>query len=535
MQDEQSEEESAAFPVQDARLFSESLIWDLQRRFYERHGIEAWGQGRIPFGISTSPHIGAAYARVLFGYLRDWAASLDPSEPVYVIELGAGSGRLGFNVLNALASFFDDSALKDLRFTYVLTDFVEQNVAFWEQHPSLRPFVEQGRLDFARFDVMNDRSLRLRASGKVLEPGSVANPVAVFANYLFDSIPQDLFSVEDGEIFAVTVALTSAQEEPDLSDPELITRVQMEYDRHPVDEDFYGDEASRRILAFYRDALDGTIITFPQTVLRCIDALRELSGGRMLLLSGDKGDHRLEDYQGRDLPALTLHDTGFSITFNYHALSRYFEDLGGQTLSTSFRATSLNILAFILGAPSITETRQAYRDFIDLNSPDDNYTGLISAEQNQDISLVELMALIRMKRYDHHGFLLVWPQLSKKLQGMPAAAIPEIRQMVARIWANYFELGEKHNLPFHLGVLLAAIGDYADSVIYFERSLARSPGHTTTLFNLANSLMHLGRTAEALAALDALPADQQQRPEVESLRQRIAGGEGSGEPRAERR
>ncbi len=524
MQDDELPEDAAVYPVEEPRLFSQSLIWDLQRRFYERHGIEAWGEGRIPFGISTSPHIAAAYARVVFGFLRDWAPALNGQEPVYIVELGAGSGRLGFNFLRAMAQFFDESVLKDVKFTYVLTDLVEKNVAFWEQHESLRPFVEQGRLDFARFDVANDRSLRLRASGKVLEPGAIANPVVLVANYLFDSIPQDLFSVEDGEIFAVTVGLTSLEEERDIADPELITRIQMEYDREKADPGFYGDEASRRILAFYREALDGTIVTFPQTALRCVDTFREMSGGQLLLLSGDKGDHRLEDYQGRDLPSLTLHDTGFSITFNYNALSRYFEDLGGEVLSTSFRATSLNILAFVLGAPATTETRQAFHDFIDLNSPDDNYTGLISAEQNQDISLVELMAVVRMKRYDHHAFLLVWPQFSKKLQGMPEAAIPEIRQMVARVWANYFELGEKHNLPFHLGVLLAAIGDYAGSVAFFERSLQRSPGHTTTLFNLANSLMHLGQRERAFELLRALPEEQQGQPEVVALRERIERG-----------
>lgn len=521
MQEDELPDDAAVYPVEEPRLFSQSLIWDLQRRFYERHGVAAWGQGRIPFGISTSPHIAAAYARVVFGFLRDWAAMLNPREPVYIVELGAGSGRLGFNFLSAIAQFFDESVLKDVKFTYVLTDLVEKNVAFWEQHERLRPFVEQRRLDFAQFDVANDRSLRLRASGRVLEPGSVANPMVLVANYLFDSIPQDLFSIEDGEIFAVTVGLTSPQEELDLSDPELITRIQMEYNRHETDAGFYGDDASRRILAFYREALDGTVVTFPQTALRCIDAFRELSGGRLLLLSGDKGDHQIEDYQRRDLPSLTLHDTGFSITFNYNALARYFEDLGGEVVSTSFRPTSLNILAFLLGAPSTVETRQAFRDFIELNSPDDNYTGLISAEQNQDISLVELMALVRMKRYDHHAFLLVWPQLSKKLQGMPEAAIPEIRQMVERVWANYFELGEKQNLPFHLGVLLAAIGDYAGSVAFFERSLERSPGHTTTLFNLANSMMNLGERERALELLQELPQDQRAQPEVVALRERI--------------
>lgn len=523
MQDGAPEEAAAQFVVEEPVLFSESLIWDLQRRFYERHGIDAWGEGRIPFGISTSPHIAAAYARVFFGFLRDWQARLEPGEPVYIIELGAGSGRLGFNFLNALTEFFDASSLKDVPFTYVLTDFVESNVVFWEQHPQLRPFVEQGRLDFARFDAAADRTIRLRASGRELQPGTVANPVVVVANYLFDSIPQDLFSVEDGELFAVTVGLASPQEEPDRHDPEVITRIEMQYDRFPVEPSFYGDEASERILRFYRDTLDGTVVTFPQTALQCIERLRELSGGRMLLLSGDKGDHRLDDYEGRDLPALILHDTGFSITFNYHALVRYFEELGGEVLTTPFRATSLNILAFAIGAPNTTELRQAYRDNIERNSPDDNYTGLISAEQNKDISLVELLALVRMKRYDSHSFLIAWAQIAKKLQGMPESAIPEIRLMVRNIWANYYELGEKLNIPFHLGVLLAAVGDYAESIAFFERSLERSPGHPTTLFNLANSLLHTGERERALALLAELPPHQQDSPEVTALRKRLGG------------
>lgn len=95
MQEDELPDDAAVYLVEEPRLFSQSLIWDLQRRFYERHGVEAWGEGRIPFGISTSPHIATAYARVVFGFLRDWASKLNPQEPVYIVELGAGSGRLG--------------------------------------------------------------------------------------------------------------------------------------------------------------------------------------------------------------------------------------------------------------------------------------------------------------------------------------------------------------------------------------------------------------------------------------------------------
>lgn len=204
---------------------------------------------------------------------------------------------------------------------------------------------------------------------------------------------------------------------------------------------------------------------------------RELSGGRLLLLSGDKGDHRLEDYQRRDLPSLTLHDTGFSITFNYNALSRYFEDLGGEVVSTSFRATSLNILAFVLGAPSTVETRQrsrlhrAEQPGRQLHGPDFGRTEPGHLARGADGTGAD-----ENGPRSHHVFLLVWPQLSKKLQGMPEAAIPEVRQMVERVWANYFELREKHNLPFHLGVLLAAMGTTRSRSGFSNSALAETRG-----------------------------------------------------------
>ena len=49
-----------------------------------------------------------AYAKVIFGFLRDCTlpnakVPLDTSEPLYIIELGAGSGKFSFYILNVLS------------------------------------------------------------------------------------------------------------------------------------------------------------------------------------------------------------------------------------------------------------------------------------------------------------------------------------------------------------------------------------------------------------------------------------------------
>lgn len=61
----------------------------------------------MPHFITCNAFIGRSYAHVLNGFLRDCARgkngmALDPTEPLYVIELGTGSGKFSFFMLKAL-------------------------------------------------------------------------------------------------------------------------------------------------------------------------------------------------------------------------------------------------------------------------------------------------------------------------------------------------------------------------------------------------------------------------------------------------
>src|SRR5438132_12604456 len=81
---------------------AESMVWRLQRTFYGDQGIAAWSRSHVPQAVTTSPTIARAYARVALGFWRDMAAELDPAQPLYIVELGAGSGRFAFRFLKAL-------------------------------------------------------------------------------------------------------------------------------------------------------------------------------------------------------------------------------------------------------------------------------------------------------------------------------------------------------------------------------------------------------------------------------------------------
>ena len=106
--------------LEQGKRLSESQLWPLTRRFYDEKGPAAWQDGPVPFYITSNPFIAHAYAQIALSYLRDLRAlaqrgpragspsgeptfaPIDPSKPVYFIELAAGHGQLSFFLLKQL-------------------------------------------------------------------------------------------------------------------------------------------------------------------------------------------------------------------------------------------------------------------------------------------------------------------------------------------------------------------------------------------------------------------------------------------------
>src|SRR6266702_6860822 len=78
-----------------------SMVWQIQRTFYADQGVAAWTRSGVPQTVTTSPTIAHAYARIVMGFVRDIHPSIDPRQPVYIVELGAGPGRFAYRFLKA--------------------------------------------------------------------------------------------------------------------------------------------------------------------------------------------------------------------------------------------------------------------------------------------------------------------------------------------------------------------------------------------------------------------------------------------------
>ena len=79
----------------------------------------------------------------------------------------------------------------------------------------------------------------------------------------------------------------SSQPEPDLTDPELISRIDISYRNELVKNGPYEDDLFNQILHDYQERLANTDILFPTLALRCLQRWRQLANNRVA--AADRG------------------------------------------------------------------------------------------------------------------------------------------------------------------------------------------------------------------------------------------------------
>ncbi len=519
--------EQQSFLLEEKQRFSKSLLWQLQRKFFEQQGIEAWRQGAVPHYITSNPHIANAYAQVVLGFLRDCyansghqdsgVAAIDPDRPIYILELGSGSGRFAYHFLKKFHAAYAQSSFKQNSVKYILTDFTEQNLNYWKSHQSLQPYLEKDLLDFACFDAENDRSITLSQSGETLEPDCLSNPMIVIANYVLDTIPQDLFLIENGQIFESLVNLASSQPDPNLNDPEILSQLEVSYTQQAIDGGFYDDAGFNELLKDYQQTLTDTYLLFPHVALRCLNHLRRLCGDRLLLLSGDKGFSREEDLLYRAEPGIVMHGS-FSLMVNYHAIGQYVQQQGGKYLTTPHLHNSLNICAAVFGKhpQNYPETSLAFDFAIVQNNPDDFFTlRQVLADHYDGLSIEQILAYLRLTGWDGAVFMDCFSAITAKLENLPSSMQEELLWAAQNIWDNYYPIGEQQDLPFYLGMLLYNMEYFPEALEYLEHSRQIYGDDPNTTYNMGMCYYRLRRLDRAM---ECMTQTLKQNPEFESAK-----------------
>jgi hypothetical protein len=492
-------EGAPGYVVEAGKRLSESMLWRLQRDLYDARGIQPWSRGDVPQSITTSPYIARTYAQIVLGYVRDIQKDIRRSEPMYIVELGAGSGRFGYRFVKQLAHLLEN---RDIRFTYVMTDVSPSLIEFWQTHRSLRPFVDAGQLDFAYFDAIKLDDIELINSKSALRHGNVANPIVVIGNYFVDSIPHDCFSVRDHQLFENLVRVVSDQPALTLAAGQTLSDLTVTFDAQRAPTEYYPDSELNQVLDNYRQHLDDAMFLVPVAGIKCMRHFQTLSDNRALFLLADIGSARESDIREYTSGGISG-DSNFWLSVNFHAIGEYVLRLGGAMLHPPQRHANLNISAFMLGGVNtrFNETRLAYEQAIGQLGPDDFFVlSSVIAGHMESLRRGELLAFLRASGWDSDYFLQCLPFLLDSLQETGWSGREDLRRAVAEAWEMYFPIGDTSDaadLPSGFGVLLYTIGDYAEAMEYFQRSLELVGVDARTTFNIALCMNRSGRQAEA--------------------------------------
>src|SRR5579859_6270068 len=170
--------------------FSRSLLWEVQRRYFSESGIDAWKREQVPDYVTSNPVVARCYAEMVLACWLDFQRLMPQdekgTEPFFLCELGAGSGRFAYHLLLQLTRLCEEARMPPGTFRYVLTDFTQRNLDFWRHHPCFQPFFASGMLDLALFDATQTEQLVLQVSCQRIGTGSLVRPLVVIANYFFD-------------------------------------------------------------------------------------------------------------------------------------------------------------------------------------------------------------------------------------------------------------------------------------------------------------------------------------------------------------
>lgn len=487
---------------------SKSLIWRWQREFYVGRGLSAWTEEMVPSYITNNPFIAEIYARIVFGFLCDCVESgekeaqpIAEQNPLRIVELGAGTGKFSYLFLRHIAALLREKSLPLKLLRYCMADCAASLLQAWQKNSYLAEFVACGMLEFDLFEA-GETVQSPFICGK--ESNSVQGPLVLIANYVFDSLPQDAFVINDGQIFE---ALLSTKSTPSggKGKSQSFADLQFSYKNVEINSNHYSDPRWNGILEYYRSHLPAATVLFPCAALKILQDAVCFTNGRMLVLAADKGyPYEDELLLSQGAPPIEFHASShcFSQTVNFHAIGKYFESIGGALLAPDKHSTSLNICAFLQhqSGDQFPAAKSAYRETQAVIGTDDVFALLAWLNAHmEEITMPQILAVLRLTHWDPLALERLFPVLARQLRTVVAER-NDLRNAILRTWANHYPLNPSENiLAFHCGAILLELRFFAEAQEMFKISQQQFAPSAATSYNLGLCCQGLGQSSEALA------------------------------------
>lgn len=483
------------------KKFSESALWDYQRAYFDREGVDAWVK-EVPHYVTSNPFLANCYAHMAVRLAQDWARKHPDAKnhPFYIMELGTGCGQLSFYILKKIKQLKRQFHVEDLNIVYLMTDFTESNVKFWNQHPALQEFIEDKSLDFAIFNMESDTAFTLKKSGITLSENSIVNPLTIYANYIFDSISSDAFTITDGQLHASLVSLSTSKENLRDGKPMVLEDVNLTYHTAEMRENYYDDPDFNVVLNEYKHLLKSSNILFPVAGLRAIKNLKKLCGGKMFMVSSDKGYSYTDELEGLDHPYIDFHGS-FSLMVNFHAIARYIEQTGGTAMVQSPRpGIKTNVFYSGFNLDDYPEFSFSVWENVERLSPGDYFVLHRNIRENFRHCVIDTLAAhMAFTDWDPHIYEKITKQVCEQITGADKETVDYFVNHLPNLAGNFYYMPRQYDVLFDIGVLLHTLRKYREAIGYYKKSQQYFGEKFDLVYNLAICEYNSGEVKEALA------------------------------------
>lgn len=487
--------------IEQHKRFSQSALWRMQREYFDKEGINAW-VNQVPFYITSNPFIANSYARLVLAFIRDWIKKQPGSKnhPFYIMELGTGSGRFSYYFVKTLKDLLQNSGMSDVKFCYVMSDFTKHNMQYWEEHSTLKPFVESGLIDFAMYDMEAERPITLVKQNIRLSPEVLVNPLTVFANYIFDTISHDSFAVHEGKLYELLLNLSTDEKNMENNRPIVMEKIAVDYSVSEIKNAYYGDPHLDSILDIYKKSLTESSFLFPIGSFHAIKFLKKLSGNQLFIVSTDKGYSTVEALDHLGHPSISFHGS-FSMMVNFHAIAEYFKNSGGDAfLQTSRKGIKTSVFASGFTFSEMPETAVAINDWVEGFSPSDYFTlHRRMSDSFQECALETIASHMQLSSWDPHIYLKLSSRVTSLVEKSDNDTINFMAANMPKMAENYYHMPKTECILFEIGVFFHAIKRYKDAETYYKLAHPYVGDQFGLFFNLALCQHHINDNESALA------------------------------------
>lgn len=487
--------------IEQHKRFSQSALWRMQREYFDKEGPNAW-VNQVPFYITSNPFIAHCYAKITFAFMRDWVKKYPDSKNhvFYIMELGTGPGRFSYYFVKSLEELMTAYGITDIKYCYIMSDFTKHNIKYWEEHSALKPYIEKGIIDYALFDMETERPITLIRQNLRLTPEVLVNPLTAFANYIFDTISHDAFTVHEGKMYELLFSLSTDEKNMENNRPVDMEQIAVDYNVHEIKNNYYGDPLLDPIIENYKNVLTSTSFLFPIGSFNALKLLRKLANNKLMVISTDKGYSTAEQLDNLGHPSISWHGS-FSMMVNFHAIGEYFKNCGGDAvLQTPRKGIRTSVFASGFHLKDLPETWHEIDERVEKFSPSDYFTlhGRMRDTYQQVTEIDIIAAHMEFSRWDPHIYLKVSGHVTSLLSQADSETLEFMAKNMPRLAENYYYMPKTECILFEIGVFFHAIKKFADALHYYKQALQYVGEQFGLYYNMGLCEHHLGKNEDAL-------------------------------------